>query len=181
MTPKKTRRKAYKNMSVVELVKAREDLSFGIKEIDDILKLAVEALSLKKTLQVLDTNNRNLNLSSNVGKTNDKKESFTVSRNRVGSGSDTDSLPKTNNSNDSNLTTPFTIFDADSWAREEAELSKQKEEVNLNQMDDEIKQLKQEIKTEVHNINSVEKENNNVRDSTAASTVATKDVPTATE
>ena len=47
---KMVRRKSYKNMSVSELVKAREDLVNKMTQIDDILNQAVKAVGFKQNL-----------------------------------------------------------------------------------------------------------------------------------
>lgn len=137
---KSTRRKAYKYMSVSELVTARKELVAKMEQIDTILKEAVQAYSAGVSSSMY---NNNANLYSN-NTTNNSTSSKVISNSNYDSAfgnpsiyQDTDknfskttgvvsnNVPNNNvvnqraNVNAPNQTSSFTIFDAEALARQE--------------------------------------------------------------
>jgi hypothetical protein len=130
MTAKKTtRRKAYKNMSVSELVKERAELAEKIQKIDEVLGAAVEAVGVK----VVDPAIKQavLPIKYNRSSTGGYDPAFGSPDNykqpvgaQVAIGNEAPIVPPRPNNNP-NQDSGFTIFDADSFARKQAEADQQ--------------------------------------------------------
>ena len=163
MSSRKPRRKSYKNMSVTELVKARKELADQINEIDDILALAVEAVGAK-VVEVSKAHNipiRNSKL--------DPAFAPRVTASSNGNYEDKFGTPSVGNQppvmmpnpNSKDMMSAFNLFDADGWAREQAEASKKlmeeeptKTEYDLDSMNEEIGSLTKTISEGLENVSN---------------------------
>lgn len=157
MNPKKktVRRKAYKNMSVNELVNARKELSDKINQIDIILSQAVEAVKNTGIKTNPSYNNYNYNKSS-------YDPAF---------GNPNNYIPKTNRevlNNASGLNNigqdnTFTYFDVDSYTKNQEQQEQQylaenpsikvpvEYDFNNEEVDNEIASLKEQINNSKNN------------------------------
>lgn len=158
MTQKRTRRKPYKYMSVSELVKAREGLVEQVQEIDSILKLAVEAVGARIPIASKPTaNNQALSSLS-------KADAALFGQDYMPTAN-VQSIPQilpsteppavTPNPNAPNAASAFSLFDTDSWVHQQNELSKQmmtQSEYNVEEMEQEVSDLKQQIAEEIENV-----------------------------
>lgn len=143
MTTKRViRRKSYKHMSVHELVKAREDLTIQINEIDDILQLAVKAINVKVNHSLTSFKSNNFNDSA-----------FSYQDKYIQTSVDSTPPQRPIDPTATNVMSDFSVFDADSWARQEAELSKSSQtDFDVDQMNDEISSLKQSVQLGIDKI-----------------------------
>ncbi len=143
---KQTRRKAYKYMSVSELVKARAELADKMKEIDNILKLAVEAYGTNTSNNLRTTPSRNFNNFPGQAYPNVNDASIGVS-----------SQPPaiTPNPVGKNIESAFSLFDTDSWVKQQNQLAEQQQvqsEYDVNEMQTEIASLQNEISQELNDV-----------------------------
>jgi hypothetical protein len=118
-----TRRKAYKNMSVSELVKERAELAEKIQRIDEVLKVAVEAVGIKHTSSQAAYNRTSV---SNYDPAFEYPENYqqSIGAPQVAIGNQAPIIPP-RGGNTPNQDSGFTIFDADSFAREQAKADQQ--------------------------------------------------------
>lgn len=149
---KAARKKAYKSMSVSELVATRKELAFKIEQIDGILNQAVEAVG-RTTLAKKQTYNTTLN-SDPAFAPND----YRYSANQVAVNNQAPQLsPIARNAADQS--SGFSIFDAEGAAREESRVEleylqnnsidsvEDSYDFNSNEISNEIESLKANIKS----------------------------------
>ena len=128
-TPKKktTRRKAYKNMSVNELVTARKELAEKITQIDNILAKAVEAVQsagVRHTASPVTYNRPSIgSYDPAFGSPSNYQPEQNLSAQVAISNEAPIISPRPNNAQDQS--SGFTIFDADAHARKQAEADHQ--------------------------------------------------------
>lgn len=120
---KMTRRKAYKNMSVSELVKERAELAEKIQKIDEVLGVAVEAVGVIHTTPP-STYNRP-NVSNSYDPAFGSPGSYQQPLGAQVAVSNEAPIMTPTSGNAPNQDSGFTIFDADAFARKQAEADQQ--------------------------------------------------------
>lgn len=128
MPVKKTtaRRKAYKNMSVAELVKERTELAEKIQKIDEILGAAVNAVGVKVVSPSSISSPVNYRSSLSYDPAFGPATNYTqvASAPQVAISNEAPVIPP-RSGNTPNQDSGFTIFDADNFARKQAEAEQQ--------------------------------------------------------
>jgi len=162
-TPKKTtRRKAYKNMSVNELVTARKELVEKMAQIDAILGKAVEAFGAipanKHSMPTSLLPNAHSNYDPAFGNPSNYQQTQAPLGAQVAMSNEAPVMTRPQ-SNALNQDSGFTIFDADAHARKQAETEAEQQylvqtpgvpvapeyDFNNDQISSEIASLREEI------------------------------------